>query len=67
MTGAQHFTCREVERINYDRRKKSALVDTPDPQRFIKNAAKFNDLMMMYRCAIREVQTKLEVLDDEFQ
>ena len=22
--------------------------------------------MMMYRCAIREVQTKLEVLDDEF-
>ena len=45
--------------------EKNAL-DTPDPQRFIKNAAKFNDLMMMYRCAIREVQTKLEVLDDEF-
>ena len=22
--------------------------------------------MMMYRCAIREIQTKLEVLDDEF-
>ncbi|MFQ7552427.1 MAG: hypothetical protein ACLRMZ_21630 [Blautia marasmi] len=25
----------------------------------------FNDLMMMYRCAIREVQT-VKVLDDEF-
>ena len=42
------------------------FLDTPDPERFIKNAAKFSDLMMMYRCAIREVQTKLEVLDDEF-
>ena len=41
-------------------------LDTPDPQVFIKNSARFNDLMMMYRCAIREVQTKLEVLDDEF-
>ena len=46
--------------------KTASWLDTPDPQRFIKNAAKFNDLMMMYRCAIREVQTKLEVLDDEF-
>ena len=46
--------------------KKVTCLDTPDPQRFINNAAKFNDLMMMYRCAIREVQTKLEVLDDEF-
>lgn len=46
--------------------KKVTWLDTPDPQRFINNAAKFNDLMMMYRCAIREVQTKLEVLDDEF-
>ena len=45
---------------------KMTWLDTPDPQKFINNAAKFNDLMMMYRCAIREVQTKLEVLDDEF-
>ena len=36
--------------------KNASWLDTPDPQR----------LMMMYRCAIREVQTKLEVLDDEF-
>ena len=46
--------------------KNASWLYTPDPQLFIKNAAKFNDLMMMYRCAIREVQTKLEVLDDEF-
>ena len=26
--------------------KKAPWLDTPDPQRFIKNAAKFNDLMM---------------------
>ena len=37
--------------------KKVPWLDTPDPQRFINNAAKFSDLMMMYRCAIREVQT----------
>ena len=28
--------------------KNASWLDTPDPQRFIKNAAKFNDLMMMY-------------------
>ncbi len=33
----------------------------------IENSAKFSELMMMYRCAIREVQTKLEVLNDEFK
>lgn len=37
-----------------------------DPQIFVQNAAKFGDLMMKYRCTIREVQTKLEVLNDEF-
>lgn len=42
------------------------FLDTPDPERFIKNAAKFSDLMMMYRYTIRELQTKLEVLNDEF-
>lgn len=41
-------------------------LNTPDPQIFVKNAAKYNDLMMMYRCTIREIQTKLEVLNDEF-
>ena len=41
-------------------------LNTPDTQIFVKNAAKYNDLMMMYRCTIREIQTKLEVLNDEF-
>lgn len=33
----------------------------------IEASSKFTELMMMYRCAIREVQTKLEVLNDEFK
>lgn len=32
----------------------------------LENNPKFQQLMVMYRCAIREVQTKLEVLNDEF-
>ena len=40
--------------------------DVRFPERFIKNTDYYNSLMMMYRCAIREIQTKLEVLDDEF-
>lgn len=36
------------------------------PEDFIRNNKNFNSLMMKYRCAIREVQTKLEVLNDEF-
>ena len=37
-----------------------------NPELFSEHARKFSDLMMIYRCAIREVQTKLEVLNDEF-
>lgn len=33
---------------------------------FFVNSKKFMSLMMMYRSAIREIKTKLEVLDDEF-
>ena len=44
----------------------SSWLNTPDPKIFLENAEKFNNLMMMYRCTIREIQTKLEVLDDEF-
>ena len=47
-------------------RNTNTWLDTSDPQVFIKNSAKFNDLMMMYRCTVREVRTKLEVLNDEF-
>lgn len=32
----------------------------------LESSAKFQQLMVMYRCAIREVETKLEVLNDEF-
>lgn len=41
-------------------------LETADAQTFVNNTAKFNDLMMMYRCTVREVRTKLEVLNDEF-
>ena len=34
---------------------------------FKEVAEQFQQLMMMYSCAIREVRTKLEVLNDEFQ
>ena len=42
------------------------FLDTSDPTLFLKNAEKIKDLMMMYRCTIREIRTKLEVLNDEF-
>lgn len=32
---------------------------------FVNQAIQFRELMMMYNCAIREVRTKLEVLNDE--
>ena len=39
---------------------------TFNPEKFIKNDDNYSRLMMKYRCAIREVKTKLEVLSDEF-
>lgn len=33
----------------------------------IEASTRFQEVMMMYRCAVREVQTKLEVLNDEFK
>lgn len=38
-----------------------------DVEAFHQFSKDFEELMMMYRCAIREVKTKLEVLNDEFQ
>ena len=35
------------------------------PKDFANQAYQFQELMMMYNCAIREVRTKLEVLNDE--
>ncbi len=34
---------------------------------FISQAIQFRELMMMYTCAIKEVSTKLEVLNEEFK
>lgn len=39
------------------------LVEVPDL--LLKQAYQFQEAMMMYTCAIREVKTKLEVLNDE--
>lgn len=36
------------------------------PEDFIRNSSTFNSLMMKYRCAIRQIETKLQVLNDEF-
>ncbi len=36
-----------------------------NPELFLANAQQFSRLMMMYRCAIREVETKFEVLNDD--
>ena len=32
---------------------------------FVSQMRQFHEMMMMYNCAIREVRTKLEVLNDE--
>lgn len=47
--------------------EKPISFDKNDLMDAIENSARFSELMMMYRCAIREVQTKLEVLNDEFR
>ena len=45
---------------------KKIWMEYTDPQQLFDDAEKFYNLMMMYRCTIRELQTKLEVLNDEF-
>lgn len=46
-----------------------SIVNVPDlvevPDLLLKQAYQFQEAMMMYTCAIREVKTKLEVLNDE--
>lgn len=36
-----------------------------EAEQLYRNGKEFEEAMMMYRCAIREVQTKIEVLNDE--
>ena len=46
-----------------------SIVNVPDlvqvPDALIKQAYQFQEAIMMYTCAIRELKTKLEVLNDE--
>lgn len=46
-----------------------SIVNVPDlvqvPEVWVNQARQFQQVMMMYTCAIREVKTKLEVLNDE--
>lgn len=46
---------------------KKLRMNSPESLQFLNNATKFYNLMMMYRCAIREIQTKLEVWMMNFQ
>ena len=36
---------------------KKLRMNSPESLQFLNNATKFYNLMMMYRCAIREIQT----------
>lgn len=53
----QNFTYELAEALM----NKNELVD------FRSQAVQFRELMMMYACAIKEVQTKIEVLSEEFK
>ena len=52
-------------KLNYD--FFNALMTESTPEKFEEQTRKFQEVMMWYGCAIREVKTKLEVLNDEFQ
>ena len=59
--------------MNFNMNPNSELVQSavnvpnlvPVPDALISQAKEFQMAMMMYTCAIREVKTKLEVLNDE--
>ncbi len=55
--------------MNPNSELEQSIVSVPDivqvPDILISQARQFKQVMMMYTCAIREVKTKLEVLNDE--
>jgi len=55
---------REVERQTKTLKKQSQIIQIQAEQ--LKKEKAFNNLMMEYRCAIMEVETKLKVLNEEF-
>ena len=44
----------------------SDLMDMEHPELLLESLEPFNRLMMMYRCASMEIETKLKVLNEEF-
>ena len=55
--------------MNQDSELSRFIVNGPDtvavPESLVHVGRQFQQIMMMYTCAIREVRTKLEVLNDE--
>ena len=55
--------------LNPNSELNQSIVNVPDvvqvPDVWVNEARQFRMAMMMYACAIREVKTKLEVLNDE--
>ena len=55
--------------LNPNSELNQSIVNVPDvvqvPDVWVNEARQFRMAMMMYTCAIREVKTKLEVLNDE--
>lgn len=55
----------EIQKKFTERFAVQTLESTPEFSKLIEDSSRFFEVMMMYRCAIREVRTKFEVLDDE--
>lgn len=53
--------------MNDNKLVQSMNMNKEDFRKTMETNARFQELMMMYRCAIREIQTKLEILNDEFK
>ena len=55
--------------MNPNSELQQSVVSVPDlaqvPEDLLNQAREFQEAIMMYSCAIREVKTKLEVLNDE--
>lgn len=41
------------------------MINTDDLKNLFDGATKFRQVMMMYNCAIKEVRTKFEILNDD--
>lgn len=50
----------------FDTNLENQWLNAGNPEDFIRNNSTFNSLMMKYRCVIRQIETKLQVLNDEF-